>query len=247
MTYEQAGASQRSRLLPVHDRRPRRSLDHNPFGHFQYPTAPLGTSDSGFRAEVEAEQALTRGEALLAIATEHDHPGLTGLAAADGMRRLDTIAAAFAGTVVTDPRRLERILRRADPAVYPGKYVTCVFNPDTALCLSKRATGSRPDLAACRPLDCANVALASANHTALPDEPGQHDFSPQFPRNRRRNRPRPRRQWHICQQSARHYFAKTTHRTEHTAAAGQPRTHRPAGTRDGHYAAPQPRQSSVAR
>ncbi|MFJ9782611.1 hypothetical protein ACIRSS_23725 [Amycolatopsis sp. NPDC101161] len=129
-----------------------------------------GTSDSGFRAEVEAEQALTRGEALLAMATEHDHPGLTGPAAAEGTRRLDTFAAAFAGAVVTDPRRLERVLRRADPAIYPGKYVTCVFNPDTALCLSNRATGLRPVLAACRPLNCANVALDSANHAALRDE-----------------------------------------------------------------------------
>lgn len=126
-----------------------------------------GTSDSGFRAEVEAEQALTRGEALLAMSTEHDHPGLTGPAADNATWRLDTFAAAFAGSVITDPRRLERTLRRADPAVYPGKYVTCVFNPDTALCLGKCATKSRPNLAACRPLDCANVALTRANHAAL--------------------------------------------------------------------------------
>ncbi|WP_372672731.1 hypothetical protein [Amycolatopsis kentuckyensis] len=92
-----------------------------------------GTSDSGFRAEVEAEQALTRGETLLAMATEHDHPSLTGPAAPEATWRLDTFADAFAGSVVTDPRRLKRILRRADPAVYPGKYVTCVFKPDTAL------------------------------------------------------------------------------------------------------------------
>ncbi len=28
------------------------------FGGFRYPTALLGTSDSGFRAEVKAEQAM---------------------------------------------------------------------------------------------------------------------------------------------------------------------------------------------
>jgi hypothetical protein len=47
-----------------------------------------GTSDSGFRAEVEAEQALTRGEHLLAMTTQHQHD-LTGPAAADATARLD--------------------------------------------------------------------------------------------------------------------------------------------------------------
>lgn len=33
-----------------------------------------GTSDSGFRAEVESEQALARGEHLLAMIGAHEHP-----------------------------------------------------------------------------------------------------------------------------------------------------------------------------
>jgi hypothetical protein len=126
-----------------------------------------GTSDSGFRAEVEAEQALARGEVLLNLATDHDHPGLTGPAAAEAGRRLDGFASAFAGTVVTDPVRLRRILHRGDPAIYPGEYVTCVFNPDTALCLADRARPAAPELSACRPLDCPNVALTGANVAAL--------------------------------------------------------------------------------
>ncbi|MET8848482.1 hypothetical protein [Amycolatopsis sp. NPDC004625] len=129
-----------------------------------------GTSDSGFRAEVEAEQALARGEALLALATDHDHPGLTGPSAAEAARRLGTFAAAFAGQVVTDPARLRRLLHRADPAIYPGEYVTCVFSPDTALCVPNRARVTAPELSSCQPLDCPNVALTAANADALARE-----------------------------------------------------------------------------
>ncbi|MFI5591199.1 hypothetical protein ACIA5G_39535 [Amycolatopsis sp. NPDC051758] len=142
-----------------------------------------GTSDSGFRAEVEAEQALARGEVLLNLATDHDHPDLTGPAAAEAGRRLDGFASAFAGTVVTDPVRLRRILRRDDPAIYPGEYVTCVFNPDTALCLTDRARPAAPELSACRPLDCANVALTRTNVAALRREAEHltHELQPPSP------------------------------------------------------------------
>ena len=43
-----------------------------------------GTSDSGFRAEVESEQAIARGEHLLALIDQHDHGPLTGPAADEG-------------------------------------------------------------------------------------------------------------------------------------------------------------------
>lgn len=89
----------------------------HPLGRPEYLTSPLATSDSGLRAEVEAEQALDRGEALLALATDHDHPTLTNPSTA---RRLSPFAAAFAGQTVTDPAQLRRVLCRADPAA--GRY-----------------------------------------------------------------------------------------------------------------------------
>jgi hypothetical protein len=49
---------------------------------------PLGISESGFRAEVEAEQALASGEHLFAMTTGHDHADLTGPAAAEATRRI---------------------------------------------------------------------------------------------------------------------------------------------------------------
>lgn len=129
-----------------------------------------GTSESGFRAEVEAEQALARGEHLLAMTTQHEHH-LTGPAAADAATRLESFAAraGFAGAVVTDLPRLRRVLKRHDPHVYPGTYVTCVFNPDKALCRPRTdgAGVARPVPADCQPLECRNVAVTAANAEAL--------------------------------------------------------------------------------
>src|SRR6266700_346401 len=95
-----------------------------------------GTSDSGFRAEVESEQAIARGEHLLALIAQHDHGPLTGPAADEALRRLEELGERqrLAGQVVTDPRRLQRLMQRHDPAVYPGKYVTCVHSHAKALC-----------------------------------------------------------------------------------------------------------------
>jgi hypothetical protein len=126
-----------------------------------------GTSDSGFRAEVESEQALARGEQLLAMIDAHQHTHLAGPAAADAERRLAEFdeharidnQPRFAGTVLTDPRRLTRLMRRQDSAIYPGAFATCVFQPDKALCQPRRdlAGATRPGLGECRPLECGNV------------------------------------------------------------------------------------------
>ena len=125
-----------------------------------------GTSDSGFRAEVEAEQALVRGENLLAMIDQHQHTALSGPAKEEAEHRLDQFGnrATYAGSAVTDAQRLKRIMRRHDPAVYPGAFVTCVFDPDKALCLRQGTLrDTEPVLANCRPLDCHNVALSPDN------------------------------------------------------------------------------------
>ncbi|MBU3063166.1 hypothetical protein KO481_16720 [Nocardia sp. NEAU-G5] len=130
-----------------------------------------GTSDSGFRGEVEAEQALTRGEHLIALIDAHEHTRLAGPAADEAHRRLQEFGeqAGFPGAVVTDNRRLQRLLHRADPAVYPGTFATCVFDPDKALCQQDRDQRGtrRPGLGTCRPIECANTALTVDNLAAL--------------------------------------------------------------------------------
>ncbi len=129
-----------------------------------------GTSASGFRAEVEAEQALERGEQLLAMVEGYEHHRLRGPAADEARARLEELGrragTVFTGTVVTDHRRLQLIMRRHDPGVFPGTFVTCVFNPDKALCLRSHSDGQDPILPDCKPLACRNVALAPANLAA---------------------------------------------------------------------------------
>ncbi|MEV4511516.1 hypothetical protein AB0K00_21390 [Dactylosporangium sp. NPDC049525] len=55
-------------------------------------------------------------------------------------------------------------MARHDPAIYPGRYATCVFDHAKALC------GARPDLDNCQPLHCRNAALTQANRQALRGE-----------------------------------------------------------------------------
>lgn len=125
-----------------------------------------GTSTSGFRAEVEAEEALARGENLLAMIDKNEHSHLTGPAAEEAGRRLTNMGAdpTFFGTATTDRRRLLRLIQVNGPAVYPGRYVTCVYNPDKALCRTRTGVDAdTPDLANCKPLACRNVALTNEN------------------------------------------------------------------------------------
>lgn len=137
-----------------------------------------GTSESGFRAEVESEQALARGEHLLSL-INHPHPRLVGPSASEAERRLEDFGghARFAGIVATDSHRLKRLIQRHDPAIYPGTFATCVFNADRALCqprLSIRGL-SGPRLSDCQPLECSNVALTVENIEALRAELDQVD------------------------------------------------------------------------
>lgn len=131
-----------------------------------------GTSDSGFRAEVEAEQALARGEHLLALIDRHEHSRLTGPAADEAERRLEEMNAqpGFAGTVTTDRKRFLRMLSMHGPEVYPGKYATCIYDHRTALCRRTASEAVPPEHTNCKPLTCRNVALTADNRQAWIDE-----------------------------------------------------------------------------
>jgi hypothetical protein len=135
-----------------------------------------GTSSSGFRHEVEAEQALQRGEKLLDLATGTHPAELVGPAANEARTRLAAFTAQFPGKVVNDPKRLQRIMASHDPNIHPGQYVTCIYNPDRSLC--HRDTGATPDtstaparpaLTGCQLTRCRNAALTPANINALAD------------------------------------------------------------------------------
>lgn len=52
--------------------------------------------------------------------------------------------------------------------MYLGTFVTCVYNPDRALCRTSDDLGDgQPVLADCQPLACRNTALTPANRQAL--------------------------------------------------------------------------------
>jgi len=105
----------------------------------------------------------------------HEHHDLRGPAAREAQTRLDNLqrTTAYRGGVITDRRRLVRLMRREDPHIYLGHFVTCIYNPDKALC-RRQLTGddgqSMPDLTSCEPLRCRNVALTAENRHALTEQ-----------------------------------------------------------------------------
>ncbi|MCX4819668.1 hypothetical protein OG883_07060 [Streptomyces sp. NBC_01142] len=129
-----------------------------------------GTSDSGFRAEVESEQAIARGEVYMEMIEAHQHLDLAGPSAEEAARRLKDFGerAQFQGQVALDKHRLKRIMKRHDPAVYPGEYITCVNDSAKALCEKARGGNSEglPSHGGCMPLACRNVALTAENVAA---------------------------------------------------------------------------------
>ncbi|MFF4512085.1 hypothetical protein [Streptomyces mirabilis] len=129
-----------------------------------------GTSDSGFRAEVESEQAIARGEVYMEMIEAHQHLDLAGPSAEEAGRRLKDFGdrAQFQGQVALDKHRLKRIMKRHDPAIYPGEYITCVNDPVKALCEKARRGNSEglPAHGGCLPLACRNVTLTPENVAA---------------------------------------------------------------------------------
>jgi len=121
-----------------------------------------GTSASGFRLEVEAELAIERGEFLLAAVERNEHKDLTGPSADEARLRMQAFGATarFQGIVAESPGQLKKLIAVHDPQIYPGRFVTCVFNPERALC-TRSSKG--PEQGSCEPLDCKNVALSAAN------------------------------------------------------------------------------------
>lgn len=117
-----------------------------------------GTSDSGFGAEVEAEQALARGEDLMSIATDHPHT-VTGP------------AAAFTGTVITDSTRIKRLMKRSEPAIYPGTFALCVFDPDKALCQQELGLRAGPTATSTSPT-CSGALMVGSSAGAWSRRPG---------------------------------------------------------------------------
>jgi integrase len=89
----------------------------------------------------------------------HEH--VSGASAAEYRARVQR-AARFAGRVVSNARSAERLLGTADPAIYHGEAMTCVWRAETAACRTARIEAglplnSTPEESECRP-GCRNLA-----------------------------------------------------------------------------------------
>jgi hypothetical protein len=73
----------------------------------------------------------------------HEHSDLRGPAAHAAQRRLQEWGSQFGGTVITDNHRMKRLMRRADPGIYPGTFAMCVFDADKAMCYQQRDAAGR--------------------------------------------------------------------------------------------------------
>ena len=129
------------------------------FGRFQYPTVPLGTSASGFAAEVAANEAVARLDYLEDLYRDWDNGATAGGGAA---RRIDAEFARIRRElgdlpgVVANAARLRTMLGHLTKTLHPGVLNDCFYQPATAVC-RQRAT------ALGRPLPLHNMCLACPN------------------------------------------------------------------------------------
>ncbi|WP_445525985.1 hypothetical protein [Streptomyces cyslabdanicus] len=126
-----------------------------------------GTSASGFRAEVAAEEAMAR----LADVVERYEDFKAGVrSSAPGSTRTDNEFARvqeelhdFPGRVV-DERRLHAMLRTSANTLHVGTLNDCYYQPETALC--RTAGGAdQPMLNNCRPDRCGNSTTTSRHRS----------------------------------------------------------------------------------
>jgi integrase len=92
---------------------------------------------------------------------------------ADEYRRRLRHTAPFAGRVIDKVRNIERILASADPNIYHGKGMTCVYRAETALCRLSRLEagldGKGPDESDCRSA-CTNLAYTDRDIDMLTEQ-----------------------------------------------------------------------------
>lgn len=124
-----------------------------------------GDSASGFVEEFESERALERGELLAFSPDKYGDGQLYGPAAAEGLARIESFRRqvnGFGGVVTDSPRQLLLAMKDAEPNVYVGPCVTCIYDPARQLCgVDETEATVGPVLNECKPLQCRNAAFTS--------------------------------------------------------------------------------------
>ena len=121
-----------------------------------------GTYDSGFPTDRAYEDWLHRIDRL---ADNHQRLAegeqVSGPAADIYRHRVNNAQATFAGRVLTTHRQAHDLIANPLMQIYPGKAMTCAFDPAKALCQTRSdhtSTRRTPDQDDCRPT-CRNIAF----------------------------------------------------------------------------------------
>lgn len=121
-----------------------------------------GTSESGFRAEVEAERALARKTDMVELYEDWKRGIKPSGPMADSLesefKNIREQLGDFTGVIATDPRRREKMLEHLRIRLYPGLLADCFFSPADAKCLSHLQPKERiePVVGICDP-NCNNA------------------------------------------------------------------------------------------
>ena len=138
------------------------------YGHLnvQITLGYAGTYDSGFPDEHAYEDWLFR---LDTLAENHrqlaqgEH--ISGPAADNYRHRVNTAQKKFSGRVLTNPKYAHDLVTNPLLQIFPGRAMTCVFDPAKALCQLRPAEDDvrrTPDQDDCRPT-CQNIAYTDRN------------------------------------------------------------------------------------
>src|SRR6266540_5285864 len=134
--------------------------------HVQITLGYAGTYDSGFPDEHAYEDWLSRLDDLAdnhrqLTAGEH----VSGPAADTYRHRVNAAHNKFAGRVLTNPKHAHDLVTNPLLQIFPGRGMTCVFDPTKALCQLRPAEHDvrrTPDQDDCRPT-CQNIAYTDRN------------------------------------------------------------------------------------
>jgi integrase len=152
--------------------------------HLQMTLGYSGSYDSGFPDEHAFEDWLFRLDRLTEDHQSlHDGEHVSGPAADEYRQRVRAGHEQFAGRVLTNIRQARDMLANPTLQIYPGRAMTCVFDPAKALCLHCTGVGGvhvAPDLDDCR-TTCQNIAYTDRDiHHLRERAAGLHDLLGDF-------------------------------------------------------------------
>lgn len=129
-----------------------------------------GNYESGFTSVAAVEDLLARLDRVAAAMEHLDDGGrVSGPAAAMYRTRMSNAAETFAGRTIRTTRQAEKFLQDPDLQVFSGDAMTCVYDPNKALCSPQVSPVSRtllPVLTECN-RNCQNIARTDDDMEAI--------------------------------------------------------------------------------